>query len=95
MVLIFLNHILIGRQEEKPGKTLYKYRLNVSTAIPPIIQLVGNCFSVRGCAGRMHPALAIYHVDLNYVIEAGRMEGALVDSVPLNGILTNEPGKTI
>lgn len=30
MVLIYLNHILIGRQEEKPCKTSFKHRLNFS-----------------------------------------------------------------
>lgn len=40
-------------------------------------------------------ALDIYHADFNYIIEAGRIEGTLVDSVPLSGILSNEQGKTI
>ena len=30
------------------------------------------------------------HVDLNYLIEASRMEGAVVDSVSLDAILSNE-----
>lgn len=30
------------------------------------------------------------HADLNYLIEASRMEGAVGDSVSLDGILSNE-----
>ena len=30
------------------------------------------------------------HVDLNYLIEASRMEGAVVNSVSLDAILSNE-----
>lgn len=33
---------------------------------------------------------SVYHVDLNYLIEAGRMEGALVDSISLDRLLSNE-----
>lgn len=35
------------------------------------------------------------HVDLHYLIEASRMEGAVVDSVSLDGILSNEQGNYI
>lgn len=38
---------------------------------------------------------SVYHVDLDYLIEAGRMEGALVDSVSLDKILNNELEKYI
>lgn len=37
---------------------------------------------VRACSG--------CHVDLNYLIEASRMEGAVGDPVSLDGILSNE-----
>lgn len=33
---------------------------------------------------------SVYHFDLNYLIEAGRMKGSLVDSVSLDRILSNE-----
>lgn len=37
-------------------------------------------------------ALALQHVNFNYVIEAGRVEGTFVDSVSRVGILSNELG---
>ena len=74
-------------------KSHVKHHLNTDETwvTPLVITGMSACFSVRGCGSRMYvPALAGCHADLNYLIEASRMEGAVGDSVSLDGILSNE-----